>query len=635
MSLEILTLFIFSCMLHNKLVSGELPPPPVGITSLYFTDNSNTFLPSNSFRDLIVQYVADGLPSKQTLFWAYPGPDGIGNSSTFTTLYTRIGANCITNLQVINNKTGESFCDSNNTCSFQMVTPGAYWLNMSGLLKVYSAEAGCPGIPPSSPLAICSHHGTCDPGTQECTCDTGYDGPACEQCLTCSVYPGVVLVPTPKYHAAVVVTENVLTPQECCTYATVQGARIGMFDATRFVCTLYYSLTHIDSVPGDNTTMYVILPPPPTTTSPPSESPEHSSYTEFAKSPLVFDVCTLIGWCIVGFQGLATMWLVLKGVLISRREQGVVNGPGDEGDDDTRRLLFNNNNGGGGGGNGGGGGAATSSQPRSTDIVGPSYKLKYKVKRKIGQGAFGCTYLVQRRSDGLQCAMKLITSASVECLWQEYSATRDLQGHPGIVAVHDTYFSWGNTTRQSLCIVMEYFPKGTLLQLLRRGQTIPVASILSYAQQICSALDHIHSHNLRHGDIKPSNILVSADEKRVVVTDLGLSSSHATKDSEVRGTLRYMAPEHARGHSTQKSDVWSLGCVLLDLCRCGRLPPDSPSFFEVTFVSRISNEEDHSARVAVELGDTVPPLVRNGILKLLSINESERPTAAEAEKIFA
>ena len=86
--------------------------------------------------------------------------------------------------------------------------------------------------------------------------------------------------------------------------------------------------------------------------------------------------------------------------------------------------------------------------------------------------------------------------------------------------------------------------------------------------QIADALDYAHHHGVLHRDIKPPNLILDTDGV-VWVTDFGLAkdrSEDLTHTGDIVGTLRYMAPERFEGHADPRSDVYSLGLTLYELC---------------------------------------------------------------------
>ena len=92
--------------------------------------------------------------------------------------------------------------------------------------------------------------------------------------------------------------------------------------------------------------------------------------------------------------------------------------------------------------------------------------------------------------------------------------------------------------------------------------------VASLGYQVADALAHAHSNNLLHRDIKPSNLILDTDGV-VWVTDFGLAKGpddDLTKTGDIVGTLRYMSPERFEGTTDHRSDIYSLGLTLYELC---------------------------------------------------------------------
>ncbi|KIO22557.1 hypothetical protein M407DRAFT_56376, partial [Tulasnella calospora MUT 4182] len=95
------------------------------------------------------------------------------------------------------------------------------------------------------------------------------------------------------------------------------------------------------------------------------------------------------------------------------------------------------------------------------------------------------------------------------------------------------------------------------------------------AVDIARGVEYLHNHNppIRHGDIKPENILINGNDE-AVLTDFGLSSIVQSDppglpgSDGVQGTLRYMSPELLLEEDpplTLESDIWALGCLFLEI----------------------------------------------------------------------
>ena len=147
--------------------------------------------------------------------------------------------------------------------------------------------------------------------------------------------------------------------------------------------------------------------------------------------------------------------------------------------------------------------------------------------------------------------------------------------HPNIVRV-DHY----GEDQGVLYIAMEYIDGADLGVVARsyhrEGERMPFDEILSITADLCSALDHLHSHGVIHRDLKPSNILLDRSG-RAVLTDFGIALFTPTGTlGEVFGSPHYIAPEQAvsSAQACPQSDLYALGVVLFELFT-GKLPFDA------------------------------------------------------------
>ncbi|XP_029458648.1 serine/threonine-protein kinase Nek3 isoform X2 [Rhinatrema bivittatum] len=138
--------------------------------------------------------------------------------------------------------------------------------------------------------------------------------------------------------------------------------------------------------------------------------------------------------------------------------------------------------------------------------------------------------------------------------------------HPSIVAFRESFEADGH-----LYIVMEYCDGGDLLQTIKRqkGKLFPEEKILHWFVQMCLGVKHIHDQLVLHRDIKSKNIFLTQNGK-VKLGDFGsarlLRNSMAFACTYI-GTPYYVPPEIWENLPyNNKSDIWSLGCVLYELC---------------------------------------------------------------------
>ena len=151
--------------------------------------------------------------------------------------------------------------------------------------------------------------------------------------------------------------------------------------------------------------------------------------------------------------------------------------------------------------------------------------------------------------------------------------------HPGVVAVHDYH-----SDADRAFLVMEYIDGESLSRRLHRDGPLTPELTLRLLAQAAEALQAAHTKGVVHRDIKPGNLLVTADDT-LLLTDFGIARSAATSSltmtGAVLGTPSYLSPEQVAGEpATYQSDIYALGVVAYE-CLTGRRPFDGDTPFEV------------------------------------------------------
>ncbi len=144
---------------------------------------------------------------------------------------------------------------------------------------------------------------------------------------------------------------------------------------------------------------------------------------------------------------------------------------------------------------------------------------------------------------------------------QEISILKSLS-HPNIIQLHDAF-----EERKHFVVVMEY-AQGDLFAVLEDDRTMPLDELQKLAAQLVSALQYLHTNRIIHRDMKPQNILLSADGS-VKLCDFGFARSMSAATNmvtSVKGTPLYMAPEVVQQQPYDfRADLWSLGVILFEL----------------------------------------------------------------------
>jgi len=195
----------------------------------------------------------------------------------------------------------------------------------------------------------------------------------------------------------------------------------------------------------------------------------------------------------------------------------------------------------------------------------------YKRIKLLGEGAFGKAFLVECLKDQSLCVIKQVDlnnmpdSEKRETI-KEAKILEALK-HPNIVKFREVY----KTRKGKLCIVMDYADGGDLTKHINsaKGSSIPENQIVDWFTQICLAMKHVHDRKILHRDLKCQNIFLTKTGI-IKLGDFGIARVLSSTKENVRtmvGTPYYLSPEIIDNKPYSfKSDIWSLGVVLYELC---------------------------------------------------------------------
>lgn len=259
-------------------------------------------------------------------------------------------------------------------------------------------------------------------------------------------------------------------------------------------------------------------------------------------------------------------------------------------------------------------------------FIGTILDNRYELLEVIGVGGTAVVYKAK--------CHRLNRYVAVKILKEEYAQDEEFRrkfhdeaqavamlSHPNIVNVYDV-----SRSGSIEYIVMELIDGITLKEYLsRRGQLSP-KEVTVFATQIARALEHAHSHNIIHRDIKPQNIMLLRDGT-VKVADFGIA--HFTNNDntyckgEAIGSVHYVSPEQAKGSFVDnRTDLYSLGVVMYEMIT-GRLPfeGDTPVSIALQHINSIALPPSIFA-------ENVPPQLEEITMKAMNPSLSKRYTSA-------
>lgn len=268
----------------------------------------------------------------------------------------------------------------------------------------------------------------------------------------------------------------------------------------------------------------------------------------------------------------------------------------------------------------------------SSVCVLTNYGASFINVKMIGKGSFAKVYLVKRKGDNADLAVKTFDKSLLlkqdkarASLISEINIMRKLN-HESIIKLHDVYESDNH-----VYLVLELLHGGELFdRIIKRGQySEKDASILM--RKLLSALENMHSKGIMHRDIKPENLILKDIENdwNVKIADFGLATFvNPNHDYLFKrcGTPGYVAPEVlADAKYDQKVDVFSCG-VILYIILTGGSPFYGKSYNEILWKNKVCEITFNFKETGHKISDTAIDLMK----RMLAKDPTQRISAADA-----
>ena len=260
-------------------------------------------------------------------------------------------------------------------------------------------------------------------------------------------------------------------------------------------------------------------------------------------------------------------------------------------------------------------------------LIGKTLDQRYLVRSRIAHGGMATVYLATDTRLDREVALKVMhaeLARDIDFVNRFIGEAKSVArlSHPNIVAVFDQ-----GSDGHYLYLAMEYVPGRTLRSLLAERGWFPYPEALRIMGPILAGLAAAHRAGIVHRDVKPENVLLTADG-RVKVVDFGLARAQAatrqTRAGQIIGTVAYIAPEQVQGGSTDfRTDVYSAGVMLFELLT-GRQPHSGESPLAVAYAHVNNDVPPPSAFVA-----GLPPALDHLVRAATSRDPRLRPANAE------
>lgn len=244
----------------------------------------------------------------------------------------------------------------------------------------------------------------------------------------------------------------------------------------------------------------------------------------------------------------------------------------------------------------------------------------YELLGVLGKGGMGYVYKALQKNLKREVALKVLDATSdkesMERFYMEAQAMKELD-HQNLVQVFD-FGKQGNR----LYIAMTYVKGSTLSEVLEHRRRLDFDAIEIIVKQVARGLLYAHSKGIVHRDVKPSNIMITHDN-RVYLMDFGIShiqsSERLTMTGMTMGTPEYMSPEQCHGDEVSiASDIYSLGVILFEMT-CGRLPFTGAKPIEIA-MKHVQEEPPNPENFRPDMPKGLSKL----ILKCLKKNAADR-----------
>lgn len=259
--------------------------------------------------------------------------------------------------------------------------------------------------------------------------------------------------------------------------------------------------------------------------------------------------------------------------------------------------------------------------------VGP-----YRIERLLGRGGFSDTFLAHHGDTGQEVALKVphlhrADDAEFRARFYQEARLGARLTHPNLVRILDP----GQETGRPY-LAMEHLPGQTLDERLKTEGQLPLDEAITIARGVAEAMAHAHAHGVVHRDLKPGNIMLTAQGPKVM--DLGIArimdAATVTTTYAFLGTPLYAAPEaQLKTHVGPAADRYSLGVILFHMLA------GAPPFLGETPFEILNHHRSALPPDLLLLRPEVPPALSRLVDRLLDKEPDQRPDDSEILRVLA
>jgi len=257
-----------------------------------------------------------------------------------------------------------------------------------------------------------------------------------------------------------------------------------------------------------------------------------------------------------------------------------------------------------------------------SSIIKPNQISNYIIIKEMGKGAYSTVFLIKHKQTDELYAMKSVKLSNLSSKERE-NAINEIKilssiSNPNIIGYKESFY---DDMHQTLNLVMEYAEEGDLEGKIKKHilkkTFFEEKEIIKYIFQITSALKVLHDNKIMHRDIKTANIFIKNGNTKLGDMNVSKEVMSGMLYTQI-GTPYYASPEVWNDKPYEyKSDIWSMGCVLYEICTL--LPPFRGKNLDILYKSVMKGEFD-----------PIPKFYSKGLSNIVSsmlkVNSKERPT---------
>jgi tRNA A-37 threonylcarbamoyl transferase component Bud32 len=267
-------------------------------------------------------------------------------------------------------------------------------------------------------------------------------------------------------------------------------------------------------------------------------------------------------------------------------------------------------------------------------MIGNTVLGQYELVDVLGQGGMSVVFKAKHKMTDQEVALKILppelaAHSQVKGRFLDEAKALAALDHPNIVHLYN--FGQENG---SFVLAMQFVQGKTWERLILENKRLDWKVTCRITIDVLRALEYAHGRGVVHRDMKPSNVLVRAQDGSATVMDFGIAkmaqSTRLTATGQTMGTVRYMSPEQVRGQEVDlRTDIYSLGATVYESL-VGDTPFDGETHFEIMTKHLSELPKRPSAR-----GVEVPQIIEDALMRSLAKKATDRfETARDMRKVL-